>query len=532
MTTKMTGWHTDPFGRHQLRYFSLDGRPTRLVSTAGKTSHDQVAGSPRWPVGAAEASPTPVAPHLPLRDSTAASSRALQRGWRSDPFGRHEARYFSLDGKPTRLVSDAGKTSHDAAAPGLSPLLLAAAATSYPAEHRGHQENQVAGQERAEPVVHEGFESYDQSARDPGEIEDGEGVEADPSPSDPLFLPEASGPAMSASDPEPPASMASESPTDADPENRKKVTIIGATVGAVALVTALALTIGPSGNGAPHQSTGTVDSTTATKSSLPLSSRGVTPTAAAAAPSATIPPTTAATATTLPTTPTTATPTTATSTTRAAATPATKTAPTTTTTRPTTTTTASSVKPGSSVPVTTSPPQTRAGAPTTTTQPAPTPPVTSFGNGTYEVGSQLVAQTYRAAGGTDCSWARLSSLGGAANDVIADGDPLGPPIVTVAPTDAAFESEGCGIWSPAPTSGPEATSMGDGTWGVGIDIVAGTYQATSTGSCYWARLSSFSGETDATITDGDAAPGPFTVTISPSDVGFLSSGCGEWTLVG
>jgi hypothetical protein len=170
--------------------------------------------------------------------------------------------------------------------------------------------------------------------------------------------------------------------------------------------------------------------------------------------------------------------------------------------------------------------------PTTTTQPAPTPPVTSFANGTYEVGSQLVAQTYRAAGGTACSWARLSSLGGAASDVIADGDPLGPAIVTVAPSDAAFESEGCGTWSPAPTSGPEATSMGDGMWAVGIDIVAGTYQATSTGSCYWARLSSFSGETDATITDGDAAPGPFTVTISPSDVGFVSSGCGEWTLVG
>jgi hypothetical protein len=143
-----------------------------------------------------------------------------------------------------------------------------------------------------------------------------------------------------------------------------------------------------------------------------------------------------------------------------------------------------------------------------------------------------VAQTYRAAGGTDCSWARLSSLGGAANDVIADADPLGPVIVTIAPSDAAFESEGCGTWSPASTSGPEATSMGDGTWAVGTDIVAGTYQATSTGSCYWARLSSFSGVSDAIIADGDAAPGPFTVTISPSDEGFLSSGCGEWTLVG
>jgi putative flippase GtrA len=36
-----------------------------------------------------------------------------RRGWRADPLGIHELRYFSLDGKPTRLVSDAGKTSHD-----------------------------------------------------------------------------------------------------------------------------------------------------------------------------------------------------------------------------------------------------------------------------------------------------------------------------------------------------------------------------------------------------------------------------------
>jgi hypothetical protein len=34
------------------------------------------------------------------------------RGWHPDPFGVHEQRYFSLDGKPTRLVSDGGRTSH------------------------------------------------------------------------------------------------------------------------------------------------------------------------------------------------------------------------------------------------------------------------------------------------------------------------------------------------------------------------------------------------------------------------------------
>jgi hypothetical protein len=183
------------------------------------------------------------------------------------------------------------------------------------------------------------------------------------------------------------------------------------------------------------------------------------------------------------------------------------------------------------VPITTSSVTTKASTPssTTTTQPVP---VTSFGEGTYKVGSQIVAQTYRAPGGTGCYWARLSNPSGGVNEVIADDDAVGPAIVTVAPSDAAFESNDCGTWSPAPTSGPQMTSMGDGTWAVGIDIVAGTYQATSTGSCYWARLSSFSGASDAIIADGDAAPGQFTVTISPSDIGFLTSDCGQWTLVG
>jgi hypothetical protein len=33
--------------------------------------------------------------------------------WKPDPFGRHELRFFSADGKPTLLVMDGGKTSYD-----------------------------------------------------------------------------------------------------------------------------------------------------------------------------------------------------------------------------------------------------------------------------------------------------------------------------------------------------------------------------------------------------------------------------------
>jgi putative flippase GtrA len=35
------------------------------------------------------------------------------KGWHPDPFGVHAFRYFSLDGMPSRLVHDGGKTSHD-----------------------------------------------------------------------------------------------------------------------------------------------------------------------------------------------------------------------------------------------------------------------------------------------------------------------------------------------------------------------------------------------------------------------------------
>jgi hypothetical protein len=148
----------------QWRYFSLDGKPTRLVSTAGKRSHDDVAGSARWSVAPTKVSPGPVAPHLPgasprgttLPDPdpslpSTATAQAWRRGWHPDPYGRHEARYFSLHGKPTRLVSDAGKTSHDAVAPGLSPL--------HPATDCGHEGRRSAGREVARPVTNDGVES-------------------------------------------------------------------------------------------------------------------------------------------------------------------------------------------------------------------------------------------------------------------------------------------------------------------------------------------------------------------------------------
>jgi putative flippase GtrA len=44
MAVELKGWHPDPFRRHEMRYYSLDGQPSRLVSSGGKTSLD-----PPWP---------------------------------------------------------------------------------------------------------------------------------------------------------------------------------------------------------------------------------------------------------------------------------------------------------------------------------------------------------------------------------------------------------------------------------------------------------------------------------------------------
>jgi hypothetical protein len=43
----------------------------------------------------------------------------MRTGWETDPVGTHEYRYFSFDGRPTRLVMDGGRTSFDAPPRGL-----------------------------------------------------------------------------------------------------------------------------------------------------------------------------------------------------------------------------------------------------------------------------------------------------------------------------------------------------------------------------------------------------------------------------
>src|SRR3989339_878295 len=82
--------------------------------------------------------------------------------------------------------------------------------------------------------------------------------------------------------------------------------------------------------------------------------------------------------------------------------------------------------------------------------------------------------------------------------------------------------------TPPPTN-TSAVQFKDGTFVVGKDIQAGTYRTRKAArSCYYSRLSGFSGELDD-IVSNELTSASAIVTISDSDKGFKSAGCGTWT---
>ena len=75
------------------------------------------------------------------------------------------------------------------------------------------------------------------------------------------------------------------------------------------------------------------------------------------------------------------------------------------------------------------------------------------------------------------------------------------------------------------------TIFGDGIYRVGTDILPGTYRTTDSQRCLWKRLRGFSGESRDLIDqiETDFVNDPvIVVTIPAADVGFESSGCGDW----
>jgi hypothetical protein len=163
----------------------------------------------------------------------------------------------------------------------------------------------------------------------------------------------------------------------------------------------------------------------------------------------------------------------------------------------------------------------------------PASPAATFGDGTYIVGSDIAPGRYRARNlGLLCYWERLSGLGGSFDEIIANGNPSGSSaVVEIRPTDKGFSSSGCGQWTTdlSAVTSSTAAPFSDGTYIVGVDIAPGTWRSPGGDLCYWERLGGFSGEFGDIIANG-VPGGQAIVTIASTDVGFSTSGCGEWNL--
>jgi putative cell wall-binding protein len=170
-------------------------------------------------------------------------------------------------------------------------------------------------------------------------------------------------------------------------------------------------------------------------------------------------------------------------------------------------------------------------APIAPPPPPPTPTAISFGNGTHQVGASLPPGTYRTRANTSgCYWERLSGFSGQLSDIIANNFTAFHDVVMIEPGDVGFKSSGCSTWtnnlSAITTS--QTAPFGDGTWIVNTDIAPGVWSAPGGSGCYWARLSDFAGSTSSIIAN-DFVTTSAIVSISATDVGFISHGCGQWT---
>ena len=160
----------------------------------------------------------------------------------------------------------------------------------------------------------------------------------------------------------------------------------------------------------------------------------------------------------------------------------------------------------------------------------------TFGDGEHIVNVHITPGIYTSPGPETgrCAWRRLKGFGGSGADHVAVRNPVGRNIAEIAANDAAFVTFGCGEWKSFDSSGEDAvlTSFGRGTWAVSEEIEPGTYAAdVPIGStCFWSRLSSFSGEPMAFVAT-ESAILHSVMTINDLDEGFYSDGCGVWNFV-
>jgi hypothetical protein len=167
-----------------------------------------------------------------------------------------------------------------------------------------------------------------------------------------------------------------------------------------------------------------------------------------------------------------------------------------------------------------------------------------FGAGTWEVGTEVPAGTYVTVvpdGGLFdfCYWARLSGFSGSLDDVIANEN-LSPGArgrVEISSSDTGVEFSGGCTWVEVSQAAPVeiGSEVGAGVWAVGDEVAPGTYTTDADDgdvfdSCYWARLSGFSGELNDVIANGIIEAGSRgRVEISSSDTGVEFVGDCVWS---
>lgn len=71
--------------------------------------------------------------------------------------------------------------------------------------------------------------------------------------------------------------------------------------------------------------------------------------------------------------------------------------------------------------------------------------LTSFGDGTWQVGVDVLPGTYTSAGGPDCRHAFRAAVTG--SDIVAGTVDPGPAAVVLAEASGYFDTAGCGTWT-------------------------------------------------------------------------------------
>ena len=151
-------------------------------------------------------------------------------------------------------------------------------------------------------------------------------------------------------------------------------------------------------------------------------------------------------------------------------------------------------------------------------------------DGIYVVGMQIPPGVYVSATRVNksCYWARLSNFQGDIDGIISNENGKGQHIVEILESDVGFEVSGCANFRPVTQLKPLVEVPSEGIYAVGQQIAPGTYTSTAnSSSCYWARLSDFSGTVDGII-ENDFTSGQQIITIESTDIGFKTSGCGKW----